>query len=131
MTRPVGPTLAPGKTADITLLLEGTYPFVSGGVSSWVHQIITGLPDVDFALVFLGGSPETHDRIRYTLPKNVVHLEAHFLSEAVWSDLAPVKLAAARLLLASDGLDDPWLRDALDAANVDPATGEFSGQLAE
>jgi hypothetical protein len=53
-------------------------------------------------------------------------VQAHFLSEAVWSDLAPVKLAAARLLLASDGLDDPWLRDALDAANVDPSTGEFA-----
>ena len=55
-------------------------------------------------------------------------VQAHFLSEAVWSDLAPVKLAAARLLLASDGLDDPWLRDALDAANVDPSTGEFAAQ---
>src|SRR5206468_1935910 len=25
--------------ADVALLLEGTYPFVSGGVSSWVHQL--------------------------------------------------------------------------------------------
>jgi polysaccharide biosynthesis protein PelF len=81
MSRFGGPTLAPGKIADITLLLEGTYPFVSGGVSSWVHQIISGLPELDFALVFLGGSPDAHDRIRYTLPKNVVHLEEHFLSE--------------------------------------------------
>ena len=39
---------------DVTLLLEGTYPFVSGGVSSWVHQIIRGLPEYSFSLVFLG-----------------------------------------------------------------------------
>jgi protein PhnA len=52
-------------------------------------------------------------------------IQAHFLSTAVWHELPPVRLAAARLLLANDGLDDPWLRDALDAANVDPATGEF------
>ncbi len=52
-------------------------------------------------------------------------IEAHFLGEAVWSELPPVRLAAARLLLASDGMDDPWLRDALDAARVDPETGEF------
>ena len=36
------PRLAPGQGADIGLLLEGTYPFVSGGVSSWVHEIISG-----------------------------------------------------------------------------------------
>jgi hypothetical protein len=52
-------------------------------------------------------------------------VQAHFLSSAVWAELAPVRLAAARLLLANDDLDDPWLRDALDAANVDPGTGEF------
>ena len=52
-------------------------------------------------------------------------IEAHFLSTAVWSELGPVRLAAARLLLASDGLDDPWLIDALEAADVDPQTGEF------
>jgi hypothetical protein len=58
-------------------------------------------------------------------------VQARFLSEAVWSNVAPVKLAAARLLLASDGLDDPWLRDALEAANVDPRTGELREASAE
>lgn len=38
--------------ADVGLLLEGTYPYVSGGVSSWVHQIINGFPDLTFALLF-------------------------------------------------------------------------------
>jgi hypothetical protein len=52
-------------------------------------------------------------------------VQAHFLSSAVWAELAPVRLAAARLLLANDDFDDPWLQDALDAANVDPGTGEF------
>lgn len=53
-------------------------------------------------------------------------VHARFLSTAIWSDVAPVRLAAARLLLATDDLADPWLRDALDAAGVDPATGEFA-----
>jgi hypothetical protein len=52
-------------------------------------------------------------------------VEARFLSTAIWSDLAPVKLAAARLLLATEDLDDPWLHDAIEASNVEPATGEF------
>jgi glycosyltransferase involved in cell wall biosynthesis len=82
MSRFGGPTLASGKTADVTLLLEGTYPFVSGGVSSWVHQIIVGLPELSFSIVFLGSAVERYERMRYTLPENVVHLEEHFLSES-------------------------------------------------
>lgn len=80
MSRFGGPTLKGGEV-DVTLLLEGTYPFVSGGVSSWVHQIIRGLPDRRFALCFLGGSEEQYEKIRYELPKNVVHLEEHFLAD--------------------------------------------------
>lgn len=70
------------KTADIGLLLEGSYPFVSGGVSHWVHQIIENFPQYTFALIFLGGVPEDYKKgLRYTLAKNVVHLEVHYLFE--------------------------------------------------
>ena len=31
---------------DVMLLLEGTFPFVSGGVSSWVNQLILGLTEL-------------------------------------------------------------------------------------
>ena len=69
-------------TADIALLLEGTYPYVRGGVSSWVHQIITGLPTVTFSLIFVGGRRTDYGEIRYELPKNVVHVETHYLEDA-------------------------------------------------
>ncbi len=80
------PRLAPGKEADVVLLLEGTYPFVSGGVSSWVHQIIRGLPDITFSIVFLGSTRETYGKMKYQLPKNVVHLEIHYIMEAWRTD---------------------------------------------
>lgn len=70
------------QPADIALLLEGTYPFVRGGVSSWVHQIITGLPEITFSLIFVGGRRADYGEIRYELPKNVVHLEKHYLEDA-------------------------------------------------
>ncbi|RKX81244.1 MAG: hypothetical protein DRP57_12120, partial [Spirochaetes bacterium] len=34
----------------VCLVLEGSYPFVTGGVSSWVQQLIQGIPEVDFIL---------------------------------------------------------------------------------
>lgn len=68
--------------ADIALLLEGTYPYVSGGVSSWVYQLIQGFPEYRFACVFLGSRREDYGAPRYTLPDNVVHVETHYLHEA-------------------------------------------------
>ncbi|MCA9470910.1 MAG: GT4 family glycosyltransferase PelF [Nitrospirales bacterium] len=64
---------------DIALLLEGTYPYVSGGVSSWVHQIIQAFPEFRFGLVFIGGHPGEYGDMRYVLPEHVVHLEAHYV----------------------------------------------------
>lgn len=67
--------------ADVTLLLEGTYPMVQGGVSTWVDQLIRSLPELRFALVFLGGRPEHYAGILFECPQNVVHLECHYLME--------------------------------------------------
>lgn len=67
------------ESADIGLLLEGTYPYVAGGVSSWVHQIIRGFPEHRFALCFLGSTPSDYGDMKYKLPDNVVHLETHYI----------------------------------------------------
>ncbi len=67
--------------ADIALLLEGTYPYIRGGVSSWVHQIISGLPEYTFCLIFLGGEKSSYGSAQYELPSNVVHLEHHYLMD--------------------------------------------------
>jgi glycosyltransferase involved in cell wall biosynthesis len=68
-------------SADIALLLEGTYPYISGGVSSWVHQMVNAFPEYRFAIVFIGSRPEEYGEPRYQMPDNVVHLETHFLHQ--------------------------------------------------
>ena len=72
--------------ADIALLLEGTYPYVSGGVSSWVYQLIQGFPEYRFACIFIGSRREDYSEPRYPFPQNLVHIETHYLHEA---DAAP------------------------------------------
>ena len=52
-----------------------------GASRAGFHQIVAGLPGLKFALVFVGGSPERYEKLRYELPPNVVHLEEHYLSE--------------------------------------------------
>ena len=50
--------------ADVCLLLEGTFPFVSGGVSSWVDQIIRAFPEIRFAIVFIGSRAEDYGEMK-------------------------------------------------------------------
>ncbi len=55
---------------DVCLLLEGSYPFVSGGVSTWMHNLIRSLPDIKFSAVCLLASSTEEHQLRYTLPSN-------------------------------------------------------------
>jgi len=64
---------------DILLLGEGTYPYIQGGVSSWIHQLINGMPELNFGIIFLGSMESEYGEMRYELPDNLVHLERHFL----------------------------------------------------
>ncbi|MEZ5354042.1 MAG: GT4 family glycosyltransferase PelF [Bryobacteraceae bacterium] len=58
------------SVADVCLILEGTYPYVTGGVSSWVHDLIRSQRGLTFHLVTIvprGAATEP----RYTIPDNV------------------------------------------------------------
>ncbi len=68
--------------ADVLMLLEGTYPFVRGGVSSWIHQIISGMPEYRFELLFIGGARRHYEEMRYELPENVSGLQCFYLEDA-------------------------------------------------
>lgn len=71
--------ISPSATADICLVLEGTYPYVYGGVSTWVHQLLNMFPEWKFALFFLGAQRNPADKYKYTIPPNVVAIEEVYL----------------------------------------------------
>ena len=56
---------------DVVFLCEGTYPFVPGGVSSWIHSLISGMPELNFGIVYLVPSAEDKLKYRYEIPPNV------------------------------------------------------------
>lgn len=56
--------------ADVCLILEGTYPYVSGGVSSWAHQLIQSQSHLSFHLLSIMPANDDLD-LKYTLPSNV------------------------------------------------------------
>lgn len=76
------PDIFPKATqVDVMLLLEGTFPYVSGGVSSWVNQVIRGFPELDFGAVFIGSKADEYGEIKYELPSNLKHLQVHYLHD--------------------------------------------------
>uniref|UniRef100_A0A831UCA0 DUF3492 domain-containing protein n=1 Tax=Geobacter metallireducens TaxID=28232 RepID=A0A831UCA0_GEOME len=79
-------------SVDIMLLLEGTFPYVSGGVSSWVNQIILAFPEYRFGALFIGSSRNDYGEMKYDLPPNLVHLECHYLhDELTMPAIRPLK----------------------------------------
>lgn len=75
-------SLPTAERVDVMLLLEGTFPYVSGGVSSWVNQVIRGFPELTFGAVFLGSRADDYGDMRYELPDNFVHLQVHHMHDA-------------------------------------------------
>ncbi len=66
---------------DICLLLEGTYPYVSGGVSTWVHQLLSAYPDKTFGIFYIGAQQDTQGDRKYDVPSNVKIIEELYLFE--------------------------------------------------
>jgi len=74
------------KKADICLVLEGTYPFVSGGVSSWVHILTSQLPHLTFSVLHI--SPKRGFYTKgpvYRMPPNILGVREVYLHDYVLS----------------------------------------------
>lgn len=67
----------------ICMILEGSYPFVFGGVSSWTHQYIQAMKEHEFVLWCIGAQSKDRDKFKYELPENVVEVHQVFLDDAL------------------------------------------------
>ncbi len=81
---------------DVCMIVEGTYPFVAGGVSSWVHDIVQGLPELTFDMVNIGSHPGSYGEPRFQLGSNVRSLSVLFCRENDHGE--PLRGAARRAL---------------------------------
>jgi polysaccharide biosynthesis protein PelF len=56
----------------IAIIAEGSYPFVSGGVASWIHTLISNMPEHDFTILSIMPHETFEDKEewKYTPPSN-------------------------------------------------------------
>ena len=66
----------------ICTLLEGCYPYVRGGVSSWMDNYIRSFPDYEFILWTVCADKSQSGKFKYELPENVTGVQEIFLNDA-------------------------------------------------
>jgi glycosyltransferase involved in cell wall biosynthesis len=63
------------------MIAEGSYPYVAGGVSSWIQQIIKAFPNDEFKVVSIMPSKKETVELKYELPDNVINLKTIYLDD--------------------------------------------------
>ena len=57
----------------LCLIAEGCYPYVAGGVSSWIQMLIKGLPEYEFIIYAIGAQKSQKGEYKYQIPDNGYH----------------------------------------------------------
>lgn len=68
----------------ICIVAEGCYPYVVGGVSSWVDSMIRAFPKHEFIVLAIVPSREWRGRFKYELSENVLEVREVYLTDDDW-----------------------------------------------
>jgi len=69
------------KRQVICIIAEGSYPYVVGGVSSWIHQLINGHPEKDFKILSILPSEKENPQEKYERPSNLLEVKTIYLAD--------------------------------------------------
>lgn len=96
----------------ICLIAEGSYPYITGGVSSWIHSLINGMPEHEFILYAISAEEKSRGIFVYDVPDNVVEIKEVFLDAYIREEA----VAGKRLALTEQ--EQSALLSLLDGSNV-------------
>lgn len=69
----------------ICIVAEGCYPYVIGGVSSWINSMINSFPNVEFCILAIISDRDQSAKFAYDLPENVTEVYEAYLNDYDWS----------------------------------------------
>ncbi len=95
MSSSLGAAVEAAVDDDVCLLVEGTYPYLAGGVSAWVHDIINGHPALKFSVFNIGSHPGSYGAPCFALAEHVTGLHHVYCRDGELGELTPQ--ARARL----------------------------------
>lgn len=65
----------------IAMFVEGCYPYVVGGVSSWVQMLLEASKNLDFSICSLLPDREQSGQFKYKMPPNVLEIREAYLND--------------------------------------------------
>lgn len=71
----------------VCLVAEGCYPYVVGGVSSWIHSMINSFPNTEFIILAIVANRSTRGKFVYDIPENVTEIYELYLEDYDWSKI--------------------------------------------
>jgi glycosyltransferase involved in cell wall biosynthesis len=77
----------------IILVAEGSYPYVAGGVASWVQMLVEAMPEHEFEIIAISSSRKEERTCKYELPPNLTRIHDVYLMD----DLEPAGGGTPRL----------------------------------
>ena len=97
----------------VCIVVEGCYPYVIGGVSSWVNSLIQLFPEYEFVLLTIIANRSMRGKFVYGLPENVVEVHELYLNDDDWGRKRHEKMSrkefrAFRSLILNQSVD--WER---------------------
>ena len=100
----------------VCMIAEGCYPYVVGGVSSWVHSLINSFSNMEVILLTVVANRSQRGKFAYELPENVTEVYEVYLEDKEWLgskgagksiSLSRKEQEALRALILNAG-DDYW-----------------------
>lgn len=111
----------------ICLIAEGSYPYITGGVSSWIQTLIENIPEHEFIIYAIGAEERLKGHFKYQIPQNVreikeVFLDSYLMEETTWGNryrLSADEKRALKMLFESTSTDWTVLFDLFSGDKID------------
>ncbi|QDY88881.1 DUF3492 domain-containing protein [Arthrobacter sp. UKPF54-2] len=65
---------------DVAIVMESTYPYLKGGVSAVVHDIVTHNPDLTYGIIHITWDSDSPHEDLYGMPSNVLWVRPVYLN---------------------------------------------------
>ncbi|HZK57782.1 MAG TPA: GT4 family glycosyltransferase PelF [Clostridia bacterium] len=100
----------------VCMIAEGSYPYVVGGVSGWLHDIIKLFPNIEFKLIAIITDSTISGKFAYELPDNLTEVHEVYLKDVEWIG---TKGKTKRNFVHLNGKEIEALRSLIEGEEVD------------
>lgn len=97
----------------VCIIVEGCYPYVVGGVSSWVHSLIKQFPNIEFVIQTIATDRSIRGKFVYDIPANVTEIREAYVQDVDWVNkkrrrklrLSKTDFAALQSMVLNEDID--------------------------